>query len=267
MTFETPAFEEGVEILGTPQVELKITSDRAVGMVAARLLAVGPDGVGHLITRGSRNLAFPQDLSTPIPVVPGNPIAVRFPLLTTSAVVGAGWRLRLALAGADFPVVWPPGERFALVVDPTASRLILPTVPAREPQTRMDIPAPPPQPQPPGYLEEHRGHSRVSREDSSHTYERHRFSIEHQPERDDLTYASDETWTIEVADDDPSTTRVKADGEVIMERPGWKVATRGSLELTADAESFNLVIDLTALHEDEVVFNRTWEDRIPRVWA
>jgi hypothetical protein len=98
-------------------------------------------------------------------------------------------------------------------------------------------------------------------------YERHRFSIEHQPARDDLTYTSDETWTIAVEDDDPSTTRVRADGEVVMQRQGWKVATRGGLELTADAAAFHLVIELTALHDDVVVFNRTWKDRIPRVWA
>jgi hypothetical protein len=52
-----------------------------------------------------------------------------------------------------------------------------------------------------------------------------------------------------------------------MERPGWKVATRGRLELTADPEAFHLVIDLTALHDDKVVFTRTWEDRIDRIWA
>jgi hypothetical protein len=87
------------------------------------------------------------------------------------------------------------------------------------------------------------------------------------PERDGLTYTSDETWTISVEDDDPATTRVRADGEVTMERPGWKVTTRGSLDLSADADVFELVIGLTALHDDEVVFTRTWEDRIPRVWA
>jgi putative CocE/NonD family hydrolase len=267
MTFESPPLEEELEILGTPRVELRITTDRPVGMVAARLLAVSPDGVGHLITRGSRNLVFPEDLSAPVPLVPGEPTAVRFPLLTTSAVVPAGWRLRLALAGADFPVVWPPGERFSIEIDPDASRLVLPTVPARSDGARIDIPAPPPTPEPPGYEEEHRSHARLIRDGSGHVYERHRFSTEHQPERRDLTYTSDEAWMISVEDDDPSTTQVRANGEVTMERPGWKATTRGSLELSADAETFHLVIDLIALHDDEVVFNRRWEDLVPRVWA
>jgi hypothetical protein len=52
-----------------------------------------------------------------------------------------------------------------------------------------------------------------------------------------------------------------------MERPGWKVTTRGSLELTGDADSFHLRIELTALHEDRVVFNRAWDDTVAREWA
>jgi hypothetical protein len=267
ITFETDPLEEDLEILGVPRVELSITSDRAVGMVAARLLAVDPDGAGHLITRGSRNLVFPEDLSAPVTLVPGEPIAVRFPLLSTSAVVPAGWRLRLALAGADFPVVWPPGERFSIEVDPDRSRLVLPTVPPRSDEARVDVPTPPLTPEPPGYEENHRSHARLIRDGSRQVYERHRFSAEHQPERSGLSYTSDETWMIGVDDDDPSTTRVRAEGEVTMERPGWKVTTQGSLELSADAEEFHLVIDLTALHDDQVVFNRTWTDTVPRVWA
>ena len=267
ITFETSPLDVGIEILGTPRVELTIASNREVGMVAARLLAIGPDGVGHLITRGNRNLAFPEDLSEPKEIEPDRQMKVRFPLMATSAVVPAGWSLRLALAGADFPVVWPPGERFSLEIEPEGSRLLLPTVPARGEETIVDIPPPPPQPDPPGLEAKHRGHSRLIRDGSAQVYERHRFSTENQPERAGLTYSSDETWIISVDDDDPATTRVRADGEVTMERPGWKVTTRGSLELSSVAGAFNLVIGLTALHDDEVVFTKTWEDRIPRVWA
>ena len=267
ITFETTPFEEDLEILGTPMVELTITSDRAVGMLAARLMAIDPDGAGHLITRGNRNLAFLEDLSSPAGVVPGEAMDVRFPLMATSAVLPAGWRLRLALAGADFPVVWPPGERFRLEIDPERSRLVLPMVPPRGAETRLDIPEPPPQPEPPGLREEHRSGARLTRDGSRSVYERHRFSTESQPERADLTYTSDETWSIGVDDEDPATTRVEAEGQVTMERPGWRVTTRGRLRLSADAAMFHLVIDLTALHDDEVVFTRSWEDDIPRVWA
>ena len=60
---------------------------------------------------------------------------------------------------------------------------------------------------------------------------------------------------------------VRAEAESIMERPDWKVSTRGSLELSGDAESFYLVIHITALHDDRIVFSRTWSDTVPREWA
>ena len=267
VTFETPPFESPFEILGTPEVEVTVTSSGDVGMVAARLLAIAPNGDGHLISRGNRNLVFPHELSNPVPLVPDRPVTVRFPLMATSVVLGAGWRLRLALAGADFPVVWPPGQKVTLSFEPSRSRLLLPTVPERGSSSTISIPMSPPPPTPPGLEDEDRDHTRVIREGSEVTYERHRYSKEVQPERANLTYASDETWTISVAEDDPATTKVRSDTEVTMERPGWKVTTRGSLELTGDAEDFRLSIDLTALHDDRVVFTRTWHEVIPREWA
>ncbi|HSK05976.1 MAG TPA: CocE/NonD family hydrolase C-terminal non-catalytic domain-containing protein, partial [Acidimicrobiia bacterium] len=267
ISFETPPLEETLEILGTPEVEVAVTSSAAVGMIAARLSAVSPDGVGYLITRGSRNLVFPDDLSHPVPVTPGRPMTVRFPLMATSAVVQPAWRLRLALAGADFPVVWPPSAAFTLDVDPGRSRLLLPTIPLRDDATILSIPASPPPPSPPGLVDEDRGHTRLLRDGATVTYQRHRYSHQRQPERAGLSYTSDETWSISVSEDEPTSTRVRSDGVVTMERAGWKVATRGSLQLTADDSSFRLVIVLGADHDDRVVFTRTWDETIPREWA
>jgi predicted acyl esterase len=265
--FETGLLTTPFEILGTPEVEVTVMSDKSVGMVAARLIAVSPDGTGHLISRGNRNLVFPLDLSTPTPLVPDQAVTTRFPLMATSAVVPAGWRVRLALSGADFPVVWPPGERVTLSFDPGRSRLILPTVPRRAPETHLSIPTSPSPPSPPGVEGEEHMTKSVERSASGVTYRRTRSSTESQPERAGLTMTSEETWTISVEHDDPASTRVRSDAEVGMGRPGWAVTTRGSLELSADAEFFHLEIDLTALHGDAVMFSRTWTEHIPREWA
>ena len=97
------------------------------------------------------------------PIDPNTPISVCFPLMATSAVMPAGWRLRLALSGADFPVVWPPGERFTLSVDPSSSKMRLPTVPARGDESKVSIPFPDPLPQPPGLEDEDRVRATVER--------------------------------------------------------------------------------------------------------
>jgi predicted acyl esterase len=265
--FETAPLTASFEILGTPVVEVTVTSDKSVGMVAARLIAVSPDGVGHLITRGNRNLVFPVDLANPTRLVATQPVTVRFPLMATSAVLPVGWRIRLALAGADFPVVWPPGEKAELYFDSARSHLILPTVPSRVPETTLSIPASPPPPSPPGSESDEAGDTSVERRGELVTYQRKRSSTEYQPERAELTMTSEETWTISVADDDPASTRVRSLAQVEMRRPDWAVATKGSLELSADADYFHLSIGLTALHDGEVVFSRTCTDDVPREWA
>ena len=265
--FETAPLTEPLEILGTPEVEVTVSSDKDVGMVAARLIAIDPDGVGHLVTRGNRNLCFSKDLSEPTPLQPGETITVRFPLMVTSAVLPAGWRVLLALSGADFPVVWPPGERATLTFDPSRSSLMLPTVPPRSEDSIMSIAASPPPPSPPGVDGDDGGGTSVARDGPTTSYQRERRSTEFMPERAGLTLVSDEKWAISVSDDDPATTRVHSDAEVQMRRPDWAVTTRGKLELTADADFFHLKIGLTALHHDEVVFDRTWVEDIPREWA
>jgi predicted acyl esterase len=267
MTFESGPLEEDLEILGTPLVRLRIASDQDVGMVAARLIAVPPHGQAHLVCRGSRNLAFPKDLSLPEPVQPGMMTDIEFPLMVTSAVIPAGWSLRLALSGADFPVVWPPGKRFRLDIDSTGSTLVLPTVPPRFESAYLDVPPAGPSPDSPVEVTRSVSDWSVARSDSATTFNKVMGHSEFQPNRDDLTYDTDQTWSVSVEDDDPASTVAKAHSRLGLSRPGWSVVVDGSLEMTADDDQFHLAIELSAAHDGNEVWRRTWEEAIPRVWA
>jgi len=192
---------------------------------------------------------------------------LRFPLMATSVVLSPGWRLRLALSGADFPVVWPPGKKTRLTFDPLRSRLILPTVPERDAAAALSIPPSAPPPSPPGHEGEGQTGTFVERVGSTTVYGRERSSTERIPHRDHLRYASQEKWTIRVDDDEPASLRVRSDAEVEMQRPGWSVSTTGHLDLSADADHFYLSIGLVARHNGEIVFSRDWDDRVRREWA
>ena len=265
--FETEAMSESIEILGLPEVEVTVTSDRPLGMIAARLLIVSPEGETHLICRGNRNLAFPDDLSTPSRVEAGVPRRVRFPLLAASAVIPHGWRLRLALAGADFPVVWPPGEGFTLTIDPHGSRLLLPVVPPRPQTDKLDWHESDPPPSPPTVTSFEDRTWGVTRDRAVTTYRRDIASIEEQPERSQLTYASSQQWEVVVADDDPATTRAWSRCEMKLERPGWSVGTIGSMVMTADSETFHVIVELKATHDGAQIWERRWDEKIAREWV
>jgi len=267
LCFETSPLTEPIEILGQPEVEVTVTSDRPIGMVAARLLTVAPDGGTDLICRGNRNLVFPTDLSTPAKPEPGVPMTIRFPLLAASAVIPRGWRLRLALAGADFPVVWPPGEPFTLTVDPQTSRLLLPVVPSRSKDHDLEWAESAPPPPPPTFVARSERTWTLGRDGGVTTFRREIAGTEEQPERAELTYRSNQQWEIVVGDDDPSSTRVWSRNEVNLERPGWRVGTIGSLEMTADEQAFRLIVELKALHDGVQIWERRWDEVIPREWA
>jgi hypothetical protein len=266
LIFTTPVFDSETEILGTPIAELVVTTSAPFGMVSARLLLVSPAGATSLICRGNRNLVFPDDLSTPVPPVAGEPIRVIFPLMAASAVVPAGWRLRLAVSGADFPVVWPPPGQFTLGVDPNASHLVLPVVPVRDPATRLGISAAGPEIEAPVVFERNERSWSVERENGRTIFTREVGTTELQPDRTDLTYIYDQKWTVSVADDDPATMRAEADVAIGLRRPGWDVATVGRMVMTG-GDPIDVVIELSARQDGEEIWRRKWAEAIPREWA
>lgn len=266
ITFETAPLAAPLEILGTPTAYLRLATDQEVGMVAARLLVVDPDGLAHLLCRGNLNLAFPAGFSDPVAPRPGHPIDVAVALRSTSAVVPEGWRLRLSLAGADFPVVWPPPRRFNLTIDPAASLLSLPTVEPTAAGKRLEIPPAPPPPTPPVTQARSESHWELEQTGTATTLVKRSGWTEHQPERDDLTYTFDQSYAVTVANDDPATTRVESDVTVGLSRPGWQVAAFGRLEI-GGADAFEVTIELVAQHNGAEVFRRRWFDRIEREWS
>jgi len=264
--FTSEPFPDPIEILGTPRVRARVTTDAQVGLLAARLLAVDPEGQAFLICRASRNLAFPEDFSSPRRLVPGDPMDVELPLRVTSAVIPAGWRLRLSLSGADFPVVWPPKDRFALSLDTGGSRLTVPVVAPRPDERLLDIPSAPESPFAPSEVTRSVSEWSVTSHDHKTIYRMERGGTEVQPERGELVYDTDQWWTVSVSDDDPSTTEAKTVSRVTLSRPGWSVTTEGSIEITG-GEAFDVIIELSADHDGHEVFRRTWSESIPRQWA
>ena len=121
---------EPLLVVGFPEVDLWVAADRPVAQVAVRLEAVAPDGTSALLARGLLNLTRRASFAEPSPVVPGEVMAVTVPLTATGARVPAGQRLRVAVAGAAFPIAWPPPEPVRLTVHHDVdrpSRLRLPT--------------------------------------------------------------------------------------------------------------------------------------------
>src|SRR5439155_7890125 len=92
-----------------------------------------PDGPSALVTRGMLNLAQRNDRAKPEAMELGEPYRVTIELEITSWVFEEGHRVRLDVAGADWPNAWPPPEPATLTIDRPDAVLLLPVVDGHSP--------------------------------------------------------------------------------------------------------------------------------------
>jgi hypothetical protein len=130
LTYTSAPLDRDTEITGHPVVGVSLRSTTTDGHLFAYLEAVSPAGEVRYLTEGMLRLLHRREQSAPSvlpvprhsfrredarPMVPGQVASVRFGLLPTSVVVPRGWRLRLALGGADADTF----ERFPADATPT----------------------------------------------------------------------------------------------------------------------------------------------------
>ncbi len=268
LAYTSPPLPEPRLVAGIPAVDLWLAADRPVAQVAVRLEAVVADGTSVLLARGLLNLTRRDSFVDPAPVAPGEVMAVTIPLTTAGALVPAGARLRVAIAGAAFPVAWPPPAPVALTVFHDAarpSRLRL-TTPAGWAPAAEDLGRGAHDPGDAGELPGIPPAWRVERDELAGTTALvsefgggHRF-----PERGGLEFAADERFRI-TAGDDWATVSAEGSAAYRVAWPGGPVVTAdGRLVVASDADAFTVTARVTATEDGATIFDRTWEERIPR---
>ncbi len=107
LTFTSAPIDVPLEIAGKPSAEIFVSVENgAETQISVRLNRVGPDDRSSLITRGVSRVVGRGGLasnSTPGATV----VVVTVSMAATSYTVGAGDRLPIAVATADFPHLWP----------------------------------------------------------------------------------------------------------------------------------------------------------------
>jgi hypothetical protein len=179
--------------------------------------------------------------------------------------VPAGHRLRLALAGTDWPNTWPPPGRVELEVDRTSLALELPVVEGPPPITERPT-FPPALAPPPADADEARRAPvwRVERDVLERTT---RVVVDH-----GSSYAArfgsqvTESYAGEVGVHlaRPEAAWATATTRFEIAWPEVDVATEARLEVRSTAEAFDVVVELDATADGAVVAERRWEERVPR---
>jgi hypothetical protein len=119
-------------VLGRPRALLHVDSTAAAIGFCVSIADVSPDGESHLVAKGMLNVTRRLSLSDPTPLESGEVAALDIPIDATAWRFDTGHRIRIAIASADFPNVWPTPERAQNGVHrgpAYPSRVVLPVVP------------------------------------------------------------------------------------------------------------------------------------------
>jgi hypothetical protein len=234
-----------------------------------KLCDVAPDGTSLLVTRGMLNLTHRDSHEHPAALIPGETYPITLELSSISHVFAAGQRVRLSIAGADWPLAWPPPRRAVLTLYHDAahpSHLVLPVIPPRQPELPVPTFAQPEVPVAParstdGPREYTVRHNMV---DGTTTLAVRAASRTSLTERD-LTMSETNEKDLSIRADDPLSCTAEMRRHLEWERADWHIVVDSRLRVSCTAETFVVEIDLQAQHNGALVFERHWQEQVPRV--
>jgi uncharacterized protein len=258
------AVDESLEVVGHPTLTVRLRASAPVAFLSAKLEDVFPDDTSALVTRGLLNLTHRTSDSDPEPMPVDEPVDVTLELEAAAYAFAPGHRIRLALAGTDWPNTWPPPTPVALTVDRASLRFELPvlTGPPALPEPRF---APPPtgkiddededEPRPVWRLE----HDVLARTttavvDHGATYRgAHRVTV---------TDAYQGQVTVPLREPGRATASARCRFELAW--PDVTCAVEADLHIDGHPDRFDITIDLDATMDGAPFASRTWRESIPR---
>ena len=195
--------------------------------------------------------------------------SVTIELGSISHIFVADHRLRLSIAGADWPLVWPAPRPFSLTLYHDAehpTQLILPVIPSRRPELPRPVFDPPEVPAPPAWFEGQPGAYAVQHDmtDGTTRLETSSAFRTHLEERN-LIMSESNRKILSFQEGQPLSCQAVMTRHLGLERQGWKVGVDSSLKLRCTQTMFVVEIELAAQHDGELVFERKWQEEFPRL--
>jgi putative CocE/NonD family hydrolase len=271
LVFNTPPLESELSVLGAPVLRLRVAADAPVAQLAVRLSDVAPDERVTRVSYQVLNLTHRDSHEHPTALEPGRDYDVTVILKVCGHRFLAGHRVRLSIASAYWPIVWPAPFPATLSVCAGESALELPV---REGSDRDAVTFPPPTHGPrtpvtvvaPGVVRRFSVQDHVN---GATTYVTEgiggvfgegvlRFDAV------DVELAHSIKRELTIRDDDPLSARYVLTQSYEMGREGWHTRIDTRTQMTSDRTRFYLSGTLTARLNGEVVAAREWDVAIAR---
>ncbi|MDZ7641546.1 MAG: CocE/NonD family hydrolase [Desulfurivibrio sp.] len=268
LVFDTPPLTEELQLLGAPEVELELSADQPVAMVAVRLSELTPDDRATRVTFGILNLTHRDSHQNPEALICGRRYRVTVRLNEIAQRFQAGHRIRLAISSSYWPLAWPAPKPARLTIYPAACRLRLPQRrPACDDATLRPLGASRHAPTPahtllaPARREWQVIHNLASNQVCLDVTNNDPTI---QLDDSDLSFSREVNERYSYRNDRYDTVR----GEVVhnrsFRRGDWEVSVITRTVLTSTRTHFLVRATLDAYEGDVRVFAKTWDETIPR---
>ena len=262
--FDSAPLSAPLECLGQGGFTVRLSSDRPVAHLAARLCEVGPDGRSWLVVWGLLNLTHRDGHADPKALIPGEAVDVTIPFAFFAHRFQTGSRVRLALSESLWPLVWPAPEPATLTLDLATARLALParTVPAVEaPMPIAEAPGLPDNPAAGPVLAITESPQEVR------VVETWPVSTSDIAEIAETVSSSGPNVVLTLTPGDPLSCAWRAEQSSAYRREGWDVAIRAEVAITATATEFHVEERTLATLNGATVADVKHSTRLPRVLA
>ena len=256
LTYEWEPLEEELEILGHPSLAVRVETAAPVAYLSVKLCDVFPDGTSALVTRGLLNLAHRRSSTEPQRL--DGPAEIELELEATSWTFERGHRIRLSLAGSDWPNIWPPPSAEPLSLDRSTLVLTLPAVPPGGAGRPGFAPPPPREPEVEQQVTWVVERDVLARETRARIGHGAAYDAEHGA-RVDERYEG----TIAVSPHDPAHGSAHATSAYRIAWPEAECAATAELDLRSDAAAYHVTVTVTAEADGER-HERRFERVIPR---
>jgi predicted acyl esterase len=130
LVFDSPVLDTALVLLGMPSVRIRAAVSAPLANWTARLEDVAPDGEVSLVAGGVLNATQTRSAVEPARLTPDSSYTLGWELHFSTWTWRPGHRIRLALANAQFPMIWPTPYSMRSVVGLAESFVVLPLVPA-----------------------------------------------------------------------------------------------------------------------------------------
>lgn len=262
--FTSKPLEDRCDIIGSPTVKLRLSSDQPIAQIAVRLNHIHPDGASTRMTYGVLNLCHRNGHTVAQPLVPDEEFEISLDLDQMAYRVPAGHCVRVAISTCYWPLLWPSPVPVELTLH--AGEI---NIPIRQSGDQDERIFPTPEADQPWKVEIIRPTQNERRQiiDMNSGIISLEIIDDFGSTKDSdhgLVHGSvaREWWSIHP--DDPLSASGRTHWTYENSRDNWSVRTETYTNMTSDSEYFHLTAQLEAYENNNLIFEKVVSESIKR---